>query len=400
MRILVVTQYFWPEAFRINDLVNGLKERGHEVIVLTGTPNYPSGSFFDGYSFFGKSVETWNGVKIYRSALFPRGKGSGFRLIINYISFALLSLFKVLMIREKPDCIFVYEPSPITVGLPAILAKRKFKVPIYFWVQDIWPHSITSVGNIYNPYVIKLVDKFTRWVYSYCDKILIQSEAFKEIIESQDVSSEKVIYFPNWSEEYYIPLSKQTEYASYFTGRFNLVFAGNIGEAQDFDTLVQAAVIVKRSIPDLHWIIIGNGRMREEVIQKVRDLDLENCFKLIGSFASEEMPKFFSHATALIVSLKKDPIFSITVPSKIQSYLACGKPIITSLDGEGSRIIVEAKAGVSCQSGSPGEFSNAVIKFLTLPESQIEAMGISGREYYEKVFDRNMLIDKLVSILS
>lgn len=400
MRILVVTQYFWPEAFRVNDLVIGLKERGHEVIVLTGTPNYPSGSFFDGYNFFGKSIEVWNGIKIYRSALIPRGKGGGFRLMLNYLSFALLSLFKVLIIKEKPDCIFVYEPSPITVGLPAILAKMKFKVPLYFWVQDIWPHSLTSAGNITNSLLIKSVDNLTRWIYKHCDRILIQSEAFRPIIETQGVGSEKIVYFPNWSEEYYLPLPKQAKYEFHFTGKYNLVFAGNIGEAQDFNTLIQAASFVHESVPDLHWIIIGKGRIKDAAMQEIKRRGLETCFKFIGAYRSEEMPGFFSHADALIVSLKKDPIFSITIPSKIQSYLACGKAIITSLDGEGSRIIIEAKAGVSCPASSPRELSRSIIQFISLPVSTKAEMGMSGRRYYQAEFDRNILIDKLCLILN
>ena len=399
MRILVVTQYFWPEIFRINDLVIGLKERGHEIIVLTGKPNYPSGSFFEGYSFFGKSTDTWNGIKIYRSGLIPRGRGTGIRLMLNYLSFALLSTFKALMVSERPDCIFVYEPSPITVGLPAILAKRKFKVPIYFWVQDIWPHSLTSAGNINNSFVIGLVDNITRWIYKKCDKILIQSEAFRSIIEKQGVSSEKIIYFPNWSEDYYIPLEKQDAYRSYFSGKFNLVFAGNIGEAQDFNTLIQTAAIVNKSLPELHWVILGRGRMLEEAKRRIKALNLENCFKFAGSFPSEEMPGFFSHADALIVSLKRDPIFSITIPSKIQSYLACGKPILTSLDGEGSRIITEAQAGISSPASSPEILSHAILQFISLPESVRTEMGNSARKYYERVFNRSILIDKLVSII-
>lgn len=400
MRILVVTQYFWPESFRINDLVLGLKERGHEIIVLTGKPNYPKGDFFTKYTFFSKKKEIWNGITIYRSPLIPRGNGTGMRLAVNYLSFAFLSLFKVFSIREQPDRILVYEPSPVTVGLPAILAKFKFKVPIYFWVQDIWPQSLTSAGDIKSPLIIKLVNNLTKWIYTHCDKILIQSEAFRSIVLTQGVSDDKIIYFPNWSEEYYTPLPKHPDYAHYFTGSFNLVFAGNIGESQDFDTLINTAKIVNKSLPDLHWIIIGNGRMVDEIAKKVKEMNLDNCFKLIGAFPSEEMPKFFSHATALVVSLKRDPIFSITIPSKVQSYLACGKPILSSLDGEGSRIIQEAGAGLSCQASSPEQFSNVIINFMAIPKAAKDNMGTSARIYYEKNFERNMLIDRLVSILN
>lgn len=399
MRILVITQYFWPESFRINDLVLGLRDRGHDVVVLTGQPNYPSGSYFTGYSFFKPSIEFWQGIKIYRAPLIARGNGKGIRLIMNYISFAFFSSIRVLSIQEKPDTIFVYEPSPITVGIPAIVAKFKFKVPIYFWVQDIWPHSLTSAGNISNMSVIRIVNSLTKWIYGHCYKILIQSEGFREILSEQKVPSSKIIYFPNWSEEYYIPLAPQKKYSSYFKGTYNLLFAGNIGEAQDFTTLVLAADILKTTLPTLHWVILGEGRMKSEMEELIRQLDLESSFRFLGAFPPEEMPLFFSQATALIVSLKKDPIFAITIPSKIQSYLACGKAILTSLDGEGSRIIRDAKAGLVSPAGSPETLANNILKFVALPQVDKEEMGISARDYYEKVFERNMLIAKLVAIL-
>ena len=154
MKILVITQYFWPESFIINDLCLALKERGHEVSVLTGKPNYPQGRFNNGYSFFNKTTEYWNGIKIYRSPLIPRGKGSGFRLFINYLSFAIIASVRLLFINKKFDKIFVYEPSPITVGLPGIVAKYKFGAPMYFWVQDLWPESISAAGGVKNKRIL------------------------------------------------------------------------------------------------------------------------------------------------------------------------------------------------------------------------------------------------------
>lgn len=400
MHILVVTQYFWPEHFRINDLVLGLKERGHMVTVLTGKPNYPKGKFYRGYSFFNKSIDSWNEIKIYRSPLVSRGNGGGVRLILNYLSFAFFSTYTLLKIKERPDVIFVYEPSPVTVGVPAVMAKWKFKVPVYFWVQDLWPDSIASAGNIRNPIVLSLIDKVTKWIYKNSEKVLIQSRGFKNRLLSQDVHQSKIVYFPNWTENYYKPVEKSKLYSQYFEGKINLIFAGNIGESQGFDTLLEAASIVYKDNPTVNWVIIGDGRMKNFVQQQVNERGLGRVFKLIGSFAPEEMPSFFSYADALIVSLKKDPLFKITVPSKIQSYMACGKPIITSLDGEGSNLVEEAEAGMISEAGNPKDLARVINSFIKLNPLQKEQMGINALRYYKEKFDRNMLMNNLIAIFN
>jgi colanic acid biosynthesis glycosyl transferase WcaI len=400
MRILVVTQYFWPEHFRINDLVLGLKERGNEVIVLTGKPNYPKGKFYEGYSFLNKSEEIWNEIKVYRAPLFPRGNGGGLRLILNYLSFAFFSIFTLLRVKERPDVIFVYEPSPVTVGVPAVIAKWKFKVPIYFWVQDLWPDSIASAGNIRNPIILSILDRLTRWIYKNSTKVLIQSRGFKNRILAQGVNPSKIIYFPNWTENYYKPVLKNELYSQYFDGKINLIFAGNIGESQDFETLIEAVSIIHKVNPSVHWVIIGDGRLKNFVQQQVVVRGLEKVFKLIGSFAPEQMPGFFSHADALIVSLKKDPLFAITIPSKIQSYMACGKPIITALDGEGSTIVEEAKAGLISNAGNAEALAKVILDFVDLNQEQKEKMGLNSLKYYQEKFDRDMLINKLINIFN
>lgn len=400
MRILVITQYFWPEHFRINDLVLGLKERGNEVIVLTGKPNYPKGKFYEGYGFFSKSFEHWNEIKIYRAPLFSRGKGGGFRLMLNYLSFVFFSILTLLRIKERPDVIFVYEPSPVTVGVPAVIAGWKFKVPIYFWVQDLWPDSIASAGNIRNPIILNILDRLARWIYKNSKKVLIQSRGFKNRILAQGVNPSKIIYFPNWTENYYKPVLKTEIYSQYFEGKINLVFAGNIGKSQDFETLIEAAYIVHKVNLSVHWVIIGDGRLKSCVQQQVLERGLQKVFKLIGSFAPEEMPGFFSHADALIVSLKKDPLFAITIPSKIQSYLACGKPIITALDGEGSAIVEEAKAGFISDAGDAEALAKVILDFVALSPEQKEAMGLNSLKYYQEKFDRDMLINRLIDIFN
>ena len=334
MKILIITQYFWPETFRINDLALGLKERGNEVQVLTGKPNYPKGNFYPGYNFFNKMEEDWQGIRVHRSPLITRGNGSGVKLMINYLSFAFLATLRALFLREKYDLIFVYEPSPITVGIPAVFIGKRLNIPIYFWVQDLWPESVSAAGQLNNRFILRQLDKVTKWIYRNSKKILIQSEGFRQYILNQGIPNDKIIYYPNSTESFY-NIVRPNEDIEKLVPKvpFCVMFAGNIGEAQDFESIIEAAKIVKEKNLDIHFVILGNGRKKEFVVQKVNEYGLNSNFHLLGAFPVENMPDFFACADALLVSLKKSEIFSLTIPSKVQSYLACGKPVIGALDG-------------------------------------------------------------------
>ena len=394
MKILLVSQYFYPENFKINDLIFSLKERGHQITVLTGKPNYPKGSFFDGYSWNSPDFETINGIPVYRANLFSRGKGGAFRLFLNYCSFALLSLFKIRKIKGPFDAIFVYQTSPVTVGIPAVYAKTIFKAPIYFWVQDLWPESLKAAGGIKNVFVLSFFNSLTKWIYKHSRKVLIQSNGFREYIQNQGIPNDKIVFYPNPTEAFYKQLNEVKEYKEFFhNGFFNIVFAGNIGEAQSFKTIIEAINKIKK-LP-VKLVILGDGRYKETALRLIKEKELESHFNFIGSFPPAEMPKFFSHADALLVSLKKNKIFSLTIPAKVQSYLACGKPIIASLDGSGAKIIADAKCGVV----SPAENSNILCerieKLMSLDKYKLNEMGVNARDYYEKEFDREYLLKKL-----
>lgn len=400
MRILIVTQYFWPENFKINDIAQGLIERGHQVSVLTGKPNYPEGKFYNNYSYLNKSYEVWNNIKIYRSFITPRGDGKGVWLFLNYISFAFFSSIRLFYIKDKFDKIFVFEPSPITVGIPAIVCKLRFNAPIYFWVQDLWPESLTAAGGVQNRYVLDFFSRLTKFIYSHSFKILVQSKAFIPYIINQGVSLEKLIYYPNSTESFYKKNPINPEFSNMFPEGFKLIFAGNLGEAQSFETIIGAIDLLVKDGLNVQLIILGNGRAKEHIHNKVIELGLSNHIHLWGSFESILMPEFFSCADALLVALKKDLIFSLTIPSKIQSYLACGKPIIASLDGEGARIVEDAKAGFTSNSEDVMGLIDAIKKmYLLTPNQQIE-LGDNARSYFEKEFEREMLVDKLESIFS
>lgn len=399
MRILIVTQYFWPESFRINDLCLALKERGHEVTVLTGKPNYPKGNFFEGYGIFSKSIEFWNGIKIYRAPLVPRGKGRSIQLLVNYFSFAFFASIRMLFVYQKFDRIFVFEPSPITVGLPGIVAKLKSKAPMYFWVQDLWPESVSAAGGVNSRFIIGFLNWLTKLIYSNSKTILLQSKAFIPYILNQGVEESKLVYYPNSAESYYKELPPDIEILRKLPSGLKLMFAGNIGESQSFETLLKAAVLLRNEKVQVQWLILGEGRMKEHVSRRIIELGLHDCFHLLGAYPSTEIPRFFSCADVLLVSLKKDPVYALTIPSKIQSYLACGKPIIASLDGEGARIVNEAKAGYICPAEDSAGLAAAIKSFSDLDISQQRILAYNASTYFKKEFERELLVDKLEEIL-
>jgi colanic acid biosynthesis glycosyl transferase WcaI len=400
MKVLIVSQYFWPENFKINDIANGLVERGFDVSVLTGKPNYPEGNFHKGYSFLNKNKETWNSIKVYRSPLIVRGKGSGFKLFLNYISFAFFASLRVLFIKNKFDKILVYEPSPMTVGLPAIIAKYKFKIPIYFWVQDLWPESISAAGGIKNKQLLSAVNYLTKFIYNHCEIILVQSKAFIPYVINQNINIKKIKYLPNSTEKFYKPVDLNNIYKKLIPNGTNLMFAGNIGEAQSFETIIKTSYYLNKKGIAINWIILGDGRQKNIVKKRIKSLGIEKLFYFLGSYPSEEMPKFFAHADALLVTLKKTPIFAMTIPNKIQSYMACSKPIIASLDGEGRKVILESKCGYVVPSEDHISLAKTIIKFLELSEKEKEIMGLNGRNFFEKEFEREKQLDKLIKIFN
>ncbi len=396
MRILIVTQYFWPENFRINDLALGLKEKGHDVIVLTGMPNYPGGRFFPGYGFFKKKVEHYHGVEILRVPLLPRGRSRGARLALNYFSFAFLaSMLAPFYCRGKFDVIFVFQTSPVTVGIPAIVLKKLKGIPIQFWVLDLWPESLSATGTIKSPTILGLVSVLVRFIYHQCDQILVSSRGFIPGIKHMAGEDRSICYFPNWAEELYRPMTQDKEFEiKGIPDGFRIMFAGNIGAAQDFGTILSAAEKLKDNA-ELHWLILGDGRMSGWVRKEIQIRGLTANVHMLGRHPPETMPLYFSMADAMLVSLKSDPIFSLTIPGKIQSYLASGKPIIAALDGEGGSIVTESGAGLVCPPENPEALAEAVMNLYRTPIVEREKMGMKGRIYSMAHFERTMLIERI-----
>jgi len=396
VKILIVSQYFWPENFRINDLVQELVKRGHDVTVLTGWPNYPEGEIFEDFKHSPEKYEAYHGAHVVRVPLSPRGKGA-IRLMLNYLSFALaasvLAPFK--LAGRKFDVIFAYEPSPITVALPAIVLKYVKRAPMALWVLDLWPESLSAVGAVRSPRILAAVGVMVRLIYARCDLILAQSKSFFDGIGKYCADKKKIRYFPSWSEELFydssVPMAPEVPASADI---FTVLFAGNIGDAQDFPTILDAAERL-RGRRDIRWVIVGDGRMTDWVRQQIAARGLHDAVLMVGRFPLERMTSFFAHADALLVTLKANEVFAMTIPGKVQTYLSSGLPIIASLDGEGAALIGESGAGFANAAGDSAALAAAVEKMAALSEVQRQAMGAAGKAYYAAQFKKEMLIDTL-----
>ena len=396
MRLLVVSQYFWPENFRINDLVSEMVQRGHQVTVLTGLPNYPNGKIFQEFRDTPAHYSNYKGAEVVRVPLMPRGRG-GLRLMLNYLSFAVsASVVGLWKLRGcQFDAIFAYEPSPITVGIPAAVMRTVKRAPLAFWVLDLWPETLQAIGVVRSHVLLRSVGKLVAFIYWRCDLILAQSKSFMPQIRKYAGDSSRVVYFPSWAESVFdtqntIPADE----VPLKSGSFNVMFAGNIGDAQDFPAILAAAECLKTHT-HIRWLIVGDGRMARWVADEINHRNLQDCILMLGRHPVERMPSFFKHANALLVSLKDEAIFSLTIPGKLQSYLAAGIPVVAMLNGEGADVVKSSCSGLTCAAGDYCGLADAVLKLSQMTSEEQEKMGRNGLDVSLREFDRDTLIDRL-----
>src|SRR5258708_5126361 len=397
MKLLILSQYFWPENFRINDVVEGLTERGHAVTVYTGMPNYPGGRYFTGYGFWGPLRERYKAAEVRRAPLIARGASGGLRLALNFLSHAFFAtLLAPWLARGRFDAILVYEPSPMTIGVPARALRALKRVPLLFWVQDLWPESLSATGAVKNRTVLAIVDGLIKWIYRGCDRVLVQSEAFIPSVEAHGVPRSRIRYLPNSAENFYRRVAPQPTDAEAreLPAGFRVMYAGNIGAAQDFPTILAAAELLKRE-SGIQWIILREGRMRDWVEDEGRRPALQAPVRLLGQRPPERMPRYFAHADVLLATLRREPIFPYTIPSKIQAYIACGKPVIAALEGEGGRQIREARAGWVVPPENPQALADAVIAARRMEKSELDRMGQRGEAWFREHFERDKLLSRL-----
>jgi glycosyltransferase involved in cell wall biosynthesis len=397
LRILIVSQYFWPENFRINELASDLSSRGHEVMILTGMPNYPAGSVFPEYRDNPNAFLNYAGARIFRVPIVTRGQGR-FRLALNYLSFALSgSILGAWKLRNKKvDAIFVFLVSPVTSALPALLIGRMKRAPVALWVLDLWPETLAAVGAVRSSTILRWVGSVVSFIYRRSDRILVQSRAFISDVGRYGGTEENVRYLPGWAEQVFDapPNPSSSTEAIPGEGKFRILFAGNIGEAQDFPSILNAIQNL-RGRTDIHWIIIGDGRAKPEFARQVEHQELGSMVTIMDRRPIEAMPALFSAVNALLVSMKPDPIFSKTIPGKVQSYLAAGVPILGMLDGEGARVIEEAEAGLVAPAGDSAGLALRVTRMLNMSTSERAAMGERGRAYAAREFNRARLVSRL-----
>jgi glycosyltransferase involved in cell wall biosynthesis len=399
MRILVITQYFWPENFRINDMALGLKERGHEVAVLTSIPNYPEGKFFPGYSFFGTTKEKWSGITIYRCRQIPRGHHNSILLSLNYLSFVLFSSWKVLWLPKKFDKVLVYQISPVFQIIPALLASWRFHAPLVVNVQDLWPETFASTRQGKKSLFLKWVGAISDYLYRKSDLLLLPFKSSQPILEKRGIPANRMSYLPNSVDTFYLPVEPDPRFEYLFTGEIHLLLTGNLGEAQGIELIIEAAEKLKEIYPRLRWLLVGEGRNRKELEQLTREKGLEQVVLFPGRFPASVIPSLIARADATLLTLKKEPIFAITVPNRLQSYMACGKPIIASIDGEAAKIIFDSQSGLVSPAGDLQGFIQLVNNFINYSTEQREQWGSNARSYFLTHFERNQVLDQLNQLL-
>lgn len=399
MKILIVSQYFWPENFRINAIVESLVERGISVEVLTGKPNYPDGKITPGYRFWGLQRQEWNGAVLHRVPLIPRGRKSRLGLIANYLSFVLFGCAAgAWMLRKRPfDVILVYGVSPILSVISALLIGWLKNIYVVTWVQDLWPDSLSATGYIENRQILSLVRFIVRYIYRHSDLILIQSRAFETPVRDL-VPDASIAYYPNSVDDFFLGSIKvEIPLVNGFENVFPVLFAGNIGAAQGVDVIVEAARMLRENC-DIHFIVMGDGSRRSDMMKLADRYKLANI-DFPGRYPVEMMPSFMEKASALLVTLTDKPIFAATVPNKIQAYMAVGKPIIACLNGEGGRLVVESGAGLATPAEDARALAETVTSLYDLSVNERKKMGDNGRSYYQRFFDHEKLVGDLTGYL-
>jgi glycosyltransferase involved in cell wall biosynthesis len=397
MKILVLSQHFWPESFRINQVVESLLQSGCKVTVLTGQPNYPEGQVFPGYRTWGASAERHPaGYNIFRVPLIPRGGGGGGRLILNYFSFMIsAAVWGAWHLRgQRYDIVFVYATSPILQAIPAMVLAWLKGARLVTWVQDLWPDSLSATGFIRNSSLLKLVGIVVRWIYRRNDLLLVQSEAFLPSVISM-AGQTRVSYHPNPGETKSVEELADAEVAFTLAPGFNVLFAGNFGSVQALDTVLDAA---EQLLPysDVRFVLVGSGTRSGWLQQQVASRGLSNV-ELPGRFGLKAMPFVFAQASVLLVSLTRHPAMAMTVPSKLQTYLAAGRPVIASLDGEGARAVQEAGAGLVCPAEDAKALASAVLELRSASDDDLERMGRNAQKYYIENYEPAALAQKLVA---
>ena len=395
MKILIVSQYFWPENFRINGVAKALHRAGCEVTVLTGQPNYPEGRIFAGYRAWRTDRELHpSGFQILRAPLFPRFGGNVVTLSLNFLSFIASSIFFGYwrLYSRQFDIVFVYGTSPILQGLTGAFFSAIKRAPLVLWVQDLWPESLFATGYVTSPFILNRMAGIVGWIYRRCDLLLVPSRQFVGHTSTK-ASDVPVVYFPNPGDVEDNP-PKPPEIPVILPRGFNVTFSGNLGRVQSLETIVETATRL-RAEPDINFVIFGNGSRFGWIEQEIKRRSLTNVF-LFGRVDSEVANDAMARSGALLITLKDIEGLTDTVPSKLSTYFGVGRPIIACMKGEGADLVRASGAGLICEPESDEELARAILQLKALPSSERDAMGAAGRRWYEQHFHPQHLTDQLI----
>ena len=402
MRILLVTQYFHPENFKSSELAFELAKRGHHVDALVGIPNYPEGKYYKGYGVFKKRREVLNGVNLYRTFQTPRGrKASPIGLSLNYLTFAFFATLKVLFYfcwKKKYDAIIVYEPSPITQMIPGIILGKIRKTQVLSWVTDIWPDSVVStIGEGKSKYIKPLLNSLTNWVYRNSDKILISSQGMKDLVNRDYDYSEKIIYYPHWCDDI---LSYPIHEVEGIPSGYNIMMAGNLADGigvPDIFNLIRELEDVK----DLNFIFVGGGAKELEMKTFIQENNLKNVY-MLGRHPFNMMASFYSRADAMLLTLKNTnlPHLDVTLPSRLQSYLSAGKPILAMIGSGAASIIREADCGYVVPAGNYKDLADLIRNQVLKHKSEFAEKGLNSRSFFVRNYTLKQCIDNLENIIA
>lgn len=394
--ILVIAQYFYPEQFRINDICTEWVKRGYKVTVVTGIPNYPQGKYYKGHGLFKKRKETYNGIEIIRIPLIPRGNNA-IMLALNYLSFVVSGFFWKLFTQIKADFVFIFEVSPMTQALPGVWYAKKRNIPCYIYVQDLWPENVEIITGVTNKKIIGAIGNMVDYIYSRCTKIFTTSNSFVKSIADRGVPIEKIEYWPQYAEDFYLPIENIGIQEISNDEAFNIIFAGNIGNAQGLDILPKTAMLLKESRLNrkIKFNIVGDGRYKETLIGLANTNNVSEMFNFIPKQPATRIPELMAANDAAFLCLTKSSLFAMTIPAKLQSYMACGIPIIASADGETEQIIKYADAGVCSSAGDSHKLADMIIELSSKSHGQLNQLGINARNYSNRNFNKKELLNEM-----
>ena len=389
MNILVISQYYYPEQFRVNDICEELARRGNTVTVLTGLPNYPKGEVYEGYRNGENREQTINGVNIVRCSIKPRKTGVA-NLALNYITYAVNASRMAKKIRNVFDVVFVYQMSPVTMAFPAITVKKKYGIPIVLYCCDLWPASILDVNIKRDSILYKMVKRMSSYIYNSCDEIIVTSPSFQDYLQKEcSVKNVKIDYVPQHAEDTYTENSCR----AVDNGVIDFMFLGNIGLSQNCDCIIKAASLLDMNLPfKIHFV--GAGSKLEDMKKMVDDYGLNEKVIFHGFQKMENLPKFYAMADACLLTLAYDNEVGLTIPAKLQGYMAAEKAVIAAISGDAKEIINESKCGYQVEAGDYEGLARIMIEAISNP-SLLKGMGENGRVYFNKYFAKEAVINQL-----